>query len=401
MPEIKANEALPERPVIAVIFGDPGIGKSSLAATCAKPYTIDFDKGISRASRRGDALIPNNWEEVLEHEKKGTFKKYSTVVIDTAKACLDDFLMTYVVNQDYKNKKNKQAAYGALGDEFKIFISNRRIDSSDILIIAHAKDKEDGDLTKKIPDVTGGSYQLLLRVADQIGFMTTRNNRRVIQFEPTDYSIGKNVAKLPIVEVPDENDPAFRHFMADIIQNVKDSIRKESDAQKEATQLTEKYQTSIQACETPDCLTDLLKEVNTLPDFLKAALRQVVQVKAKEKGWIPNKETLRYEAPAGEPVKPAANNGKPPTGLPASEESDLPEDLDTAYDDRCHRLAELGLNIEIDQFTGFGLSYGFKEVGDWTEDQYIDAVARLNSAKKTHNKNGTKKGRAAATANAH
>jgi AAA domain len=374
MPEIKANEALPERPAIVVIFGDAGIGKTSLSNTCANPYTIDFDKGLSRASSRGDALLPDNWEEVLEHEKKGTFKKYSTLCIDTAKACLDDYLMSYVVKQDYKNQKNKQAAYGAIGDQFKLFVSNRRQDLADLFIIAHSKDKEDGDLTKKIPDVTGQSYQLLLRIADQIGYYTTRNNKRVIQWDPTDFSVGKNVARLPVIEVPEDTDPRYKTFMADIFALVKASIVKESEAQRQAAILSETYQKEIAACDSPDRLTELLTEAKALPDGLKVPLTHLIAAKAKEKGYIPNKTTLRYELPAAQ---------LPAAGAAADTASASHEEIATTpYDDRCKALAELGMTMEIDQAQGFGLAFSYDEIGDWTEEQYMANLGRIHDAAK-------------------
>lgn len=365
MPEIKATEAIPERPAVVVIFGDAGIGKTTLSSTCVNPYHLDFDKGLSRASNRGDALLPDNWEEVQEHERKGTFKKYSTICIDTAKACLDDYLMSYVVNKDYKNQKNKQAAYGALGDVFKVFVNDRRHEQADLLILAHAKDKEDGDLTKKIPDVTGGSYQLLLRIADQIGYYTTRNNRRILQFEPTDYSVGKNVARLPPIEVPDDTDPRFKTFMADIFNLVRTSIAKASQAQLEAKKKSEEYQASITASDTPDCLTAILEEVNTLPDHLKVPLRKVVQEKAKENGWVANVATKRYELPI-DPKENGKPAGGPDAKVPVSKEPD-PADISTPPDARYSAFGNLGMALEVDRVSGFGIFFEYDDINEWPE----------------------------------
>lgn len=297
MPEIKANEPLPERPVVIVIYGDPGIGKTSLFNTSEDPYLLDFDRGVSRSIMRKNTLQPDNWKEVQEFEKRGEFKKYKTIGIDTAKACLDDFLMSYVVELDFKNKKNKQAAYGALGEEFKIFVSNRRGDRADLVIIAHSKDKEDGDFTRKVPDVTGGSYQLLLRIADQIGFITMRNNKRTILFEPTDISIGKNVARLPLIEIPEEGTAELKTFMADIIRRVKSSITTMSDSQKEAEEKSEAYQKEIEAATTADDLNLIIGPVQELPKILKNQVNQVIGARAKKLGFKYNKVTAGFEAP--------------------------------------------------------------------------------------------------------
>lgn len=304
MPIIKKNEPIGKRPVIILIYGEPGIGKTSLFNTANKPLLIDFDRGVDRSILRQDTLMVRTWEDVQTEEKAGTFKDYSTIGIDTAKSALDDFLMTYVIKSDFKYQKNKLAAYGAIGDEFKIFVNNRRQEDADLVIIAHAKDEKDGDNIKKYPDVTGGSYQLLLRIADQVGYMKTMNNKRVILFEPSDNTIGKNVARLPIVEVPNESEPGFQNFMSDLITRVKDALMTQSEAQREAVVQADDYKAKIAAVTTPDELTDLLVQANALPEFLKAPLKKLIGEKAKEHAWIPNKETKRFEG-AVKPTEPA------------------------------------------------------------------------------------------------
>src|SRR5690349_15315064 len=137
MPLLKASEQLPERPVIITIFGDPGIGKTSLINTANNPLLIDADRGGDRAILRKDILQVNSWKDILDEEKNCLFKDYSTIGIDTPKALLDDFLMLYVQDLDFKFKKNKLQAYGAIGEEFKLFVSKRRAENADILIICH------------------------------------------------------------------------------------------------------------------------------------------------------------------------------------------------------------------------------------------------------------------------
>lgn len=306
MPILKANEALPKRPVIILIYGEPGIGKTSLFNTSDKPLLIDFDRGKDRAIFRQDTLVVNQWEDIDVEEKLGTFKNYHTIGIDTAKAALDDFLMTYVIKQDYKRQKNKLQAYGALGDEFKVFVSNRRSEAADIVIIAHAKDEKENDLIKKLPDVTGGSYQLLLRIADQVGYMSMRNNRRTIQWDPTDNTIGKNVARLPVTEIPAETDPACKTFLAGIIDHVKNAIVSMSESQRKALQQKDEFENEISKADTAEALTAVVKKVageKELAKTVATALRLLISEKAKAKGWTWDKDAGAYRGPVvSEPV---------------------------------------------------------------------------------------------------
>lgn len=306
MPILKKEESLPERSVVIVIYGEPGIGKTSLFNTSEQPLLIDFDRGVDRSIMRQDTLLVSKWEDVQAEEKAGTFNNYKTIGIDTAKAALDDFLMSYVIKLDYAAAKNKLKAYGAIGDEFKLFVNNRRADNAELVIIAHAKDEKEGDIIKKIPDVTGQSYNLLLRIADQVGYMRTINNKRSIQWEPTDSTIGKNVARLPITEIPNETDPAFRTYMARIIMDVKAAISKMSESQKEALEKVSKFQYEVGICTEPEDLTALLTIINELPQTYSIALRKLVADRSRELGFVVNKTTKAFEKP-----QPAQNTPSP------------------------------------------------------------------------------------------
>ncbi len=304
MPILKKEESLPKRPVVIVLYGEPGIGKTSLFNTANEPLLIDFDRGVDRSINRQDTLLVSKWEDVQTEEKAGTFANYQTIGIDTAKAALDDFLMSYVIKNDYAAAKNKLKAYGGIGDEFKLFVNNRRSDNADLIIIAHSKDEKEGDMIKKVPDVTGQSYNLLLRIADQVGYMKTINNKRTIQWEPTDVTIGKNVARIPVTEIPNEADTDFPQFMAHIIERVKEAIATMSEAQKEAMEKMVLFQETIAQCEDPDELTELLSIVTEMPPSYAAALRKLIANRSKALGFTVNKETKAFEKQEASPTTP-------------------------------------------------------------------------------------------------
>lgn len=301
MPILKANEALPERPVVIGIYGEPGSCKTSLGNTANEVLVLDFDRGVSRSLFRKDTLIVNSWKDILAEEQAGTFKNYKTVVIDTAKAALDDFLMSFVVERDFKLRTNKLKAYGEIGDEFKLFLNNMRTQGLDVIIIAHAK--KDEDTKKFIPDVTGQSYQLILRVADQVGYVSFVNNNRNIQWTPTDLTIGKNTANLPTMQIPDKSDPALKDFMAGVISETKKSIVEMSELQREALLKSEDFQKQIAAVKTVDDLNMIVPSVQELPKYLKDPTNQLIGAKAKEKGFTWDKAAQTFLAPAVEEKK--------------------------------------------------------------------------------------------------
>lgn len=289
---IKKTDVFPKRPVIIVIYGTPGVGKTSLFNTSKNPILLDCDRGADRSINRQDTIVANSWKEVLQDEVE--IKNYSTLGIDTAKATLDDFLMTHVIEQDYKLKTNKLKAYGAIGDEFKLFVNRRRNEGVDIVVIAHAKEDKDGDIIKLSPDVTGQSKDLLLRIADQVGFLTMVNNKRTLTFEPTDKTVGKNVAKLPTMEVPDETDPSFPTFMAEIIEKVKDSIQRQTEEQKEALNKIRELSEAIALMEEAEQANAISEDILTLTKMQQAGIKAQFMTRIKEVGIKYDKEQKKF-----------------------------------------------------------------------------------------------------------
>lgn len=290
---IRKQDVFPERATVTLLYGMPGVGKTSLASTADNPLLVDCDRGADRAIKRPDTLVASKWEDILAEEQN--FSGYKTIVIDTAKACLDDFLMVYVCERDYKLKTNKLKAYGAIGDEFKAFVSRLRSLNIDLVVVAHTKEEKDGDTTKFSPDVTGGSKDLLLRIADEVGFITTANNRRTMYFDPTDRTIGKNVARLPVTQIPDAETPEFEGFLNRIISQIRVSIQSRTEEQRKAIETIERLKTDIELMETPENAKAISDEIMTLSALQQAGLKTLFSQSLKNKGMAYNKETKQFE----------------------------------------------------------------------------------------------------------
>jgi ATP-dependent Lon protease len=284
MPIIKKSEVMPERPVIIVLYGTPGTGKTSLANTANNPILIDTDRGSDRASNRVDTLMASKWLDI-ENEKEA-IKAYDTVVVDTAKALLDDYLSDYVVTQNYKLKSNGLKRFGEMAEKFKEFVNFLRQNQSDIIFVCHDKEQAEGDVIKHSPECTGQSKDLLLRIADQVGYVTMVNGQRTIVFDPTDTTIGKNVAQISPMRIPDVNSVEFPTCMAEIISKVKQSLVGKSEAQKEAQEQLDSAREKLKSAKTIDDANELISITKTLPKPMQSAFSKKVVEEMKKLGFI-------------------------------------------------------------------------------------------------------------------
>lgn len=283
MPIIKQNQPMPERPVVTIIYGQPGICKTSTANTAENPLLIDCDRGADRAVGRPDTIIANSWEEVIAEQQY--FAEYKTIILDTAKAVLDDYLWDYCVRTDrslttkYGNV-NDMKVFGAIGSKFKAFVNQIRATGCDLIIIAHAKeDKGNDGVTKIFPDVTGSSKDLLYRIADQIGYVSMINGKRTISFIPQDTVVGKNTAGLQAITIPDFNDPEFKGFAARMITDVKKAIQAKDAAQVELLNKIKEVEGKLPSVADATSANELIKDLALMPIAQQKAFKQALDAK--------------------------------------------------------------------------------------------------------------------------
>ena len=284
MPIIKKDAIMPERPVIILLYGSPGCGKTSVANTAKNPILIDTDRGADRAAMRVDTLMATKWMDI-ENEREA-IKTYDTVVLDTCKSCLDEYISDFVVSQNYKLKSNTLKRFGEMAEKFKDFVNFLRQNQSDIIFICHDKEQTEGDVVKHSPECTGQSKDLLLRIADQVGYVTMVNGQRTIVFDPTDTTIGKNVAQIPPMAIPSTDSIDFQNCMANIIDKVKKALVNKSEAQKEAQAALDEAKAKLSSAKTLKDANELISVANGLAQIHQTAFKKKVIEEMKKLGFV-------------------------------------------------------------------------------------------------------------------
>lgn len=283
MPIVKKNDVLPERPVIIVLYGVPGSGKTSVATTADNPLLIDCDRGADRAVQRCDTIMAKCWEDI--DSERESMKDYKTIVVDTAKSMIDDYLSQYAIDNNYKLKTNTLKRFGQMGEDFKEFVNFLRSNGSDIVFICHDKETADGDVIKHSPDCTGQSKDLLVRIADQVGYVFIQNGKRSISFAPLDNFVGKNVAGLGTVVIPDYRTTEFDTYMSDIISKVKISIQGKGEAQAKANEQLAAIREQLAAAMTDEDILALMEATKLLPKIMRVPFFSEMQKSLAAKGF--------------------------------------------------------------------------------------------------------------------
>jgi hypothetical protein len=280
---IRHDEPLPPRNLIILLFGEPGVSKTSLSFTAADPVLFGFDaKGLDRAINRKDAIKFDRWSDFLEYMDSDEIErnKYKTAIFDTGGTMLDDFLAPYVVsiNEKYGNGMGGLglSGYGVMKDAAsKIFVKAEQ-KGLDLIFICHTETEKEGDNMIRVPKMTGGARDILVAKADLIGYMEMRNNKITLEFSPTSRHAGKNCARFPILEIPHfEKDAAkFNTFMADVIKQTKDHMSKVNEAQAKAVKLVAEYKQTIASADAIEKLEAVFPQIEALSPVYKAQVTQ-------------------------------------------------------------------------------------------------------------------------------
>ncbi|MFH1641459.1 MAG: ATP-binding protein [Nanoarchaeota archaeon] len=206
---IKASEPIKIEQIITVLYGQPGIGKSTLAFTSESPLLLDFDKGAYRATNRKDIVSIGSWGEVTQMSGDD-LAPYKTVIVDTAGRALD-FITATLLKENHKwnfNGALTLQGYGVLKSRFAAWLNNLTTMGKDVVLLAHSSEEKKGDEIIERLDVQGGSKAEIYKQADAMGRLYIEDKKRMLSFSPTDTAFGKNPANLDVMQVP----RCFRKF---------------------------------------------------------------------------------------------------------------------------------------------------------------------------------------------
>jgi hypothetical protein len=258
---IKKTDPIPARNLFTVIYGLPGVGKTTLCFTASdNTLHINFDSGFDRAHQdyRPDRFQATDYGKLADYLMSEDFedfvrqKQYKAVCLDTVGTLLDDFIAPYLIKKDAKYGSSiglTLAGWGALGNSFSLLINRLRSLNLEVVAICHAKEVEDDGVTHYRLAVKGSSSTIIYQTCDLLGYLQIIGGDRVLNFNSTQKAIGKNIAGFDAMKVPDaDSSPRFKTFLGDLIDATKEKMTSESEAQVEyRKKLDEWTEKAIQA----------------------------------------------------------------------------------------------------------------------------------------------------------
>lgn len=307
---IKGSEKLTISRIKMLIYGSPGVGKTSLSFSSNQPICIDTDCGAYRSKNRQDTLVVDKWEDIMEligtTEGAQQLKSYNTIVIDTVDKLLGFIIDHIRMNEssvygakpgllvNYKTKALTMMGWGTLKNQFKAFLDMVTALNKDLILIAHEKDEKEGDNIVHVPAISGGSYDIVIQNMDMIGYMNMYAGKRMIDFNPSDSHFGKDAGGLGKREVADLSKELY--LMDNMLREAKDAMGNVNPEIVERDRILKEYREILLEKSEASEFTELMLELKNENPIMKSIKWRILTSIGEQKGLKFDKESASFIA---------------------------------------------------------------------------------------------------------
>lgn len=212
----------------ALIYGQAGMGKTTVALSAPSPLLLDFDGGVHRINygHQTPTVPITKWED-CEDVLKENLSEYKSIIIDTGGKLLD-FMGEYLIRKNPKLGKANGAltlqGFGERKGMFRQFCKTVMLMDKHLIFVAHRDTQKNGEEIRYVPLFGGSSYDDLVSELDLVGYLEAVGKKRTITFDPSDRNDGKNTCNLPAtMELPivvDASGTALQNtFLVDSVIN--------------------------------------------------------------------------------------------------------------------------------------------------------------------------------------
>ena len=291
-----------------LVYGQAGIGKSTIALSAPSPLLFDFDNGINRVNfaHVKDTVQIENYTDMLEVINKEDLSSYETLVIDTGGKCLDK-MAEYIIGKNPRMGKANGSltlqGYGERKMEFAALCKLIASKNKHVIFVAHRQTQQDGDDIRYVPLFGGSNYDSLVTELDLVGYMEANGRKRTITFDPTSKNDGKNTCNMPsVVEVPlvvDDKGNAVgenNFITTQVIEPYIKRLKERLEVGKKYNHVIEEIKENIELITDAKSANDFIERIDSFDHVgsSKVMASQLLASKAKSLNLTFDKSTKRY-----------------------------------------------------------------------------------------------------------
>jgi len=307
----KATELQVAKTVKMMIYGQAGMGKTTLALSMPKPLLLDFDNGVKRVSigqLDGVDVVPvTNWQDI-QSLLTMDLSAYDTIVVDTIGKMMD-FIIAYRCG----SRNPRIQDWSAINNDFKQFIQSVNMLKKNVVFVAHRDVQTDGDNRVFVPALRTKNYNAIVTELDLLGYVRMCNEngmqKRTITFDPTEYSDGKNTCNMPgVMIIPTINDQngnviAKNDFLtAQVLGRYGKMIEQKEHAAKEYADILNEISTGVEQITDAQSANYFLSHIGEYKQHGSSVIiktRDMFAKKVNSLKLVYNKSTKQYSDPKG------------------------------------------------------------------------------------------------------
>jgi hypothetical protein len=178
---VKTGDVKAPKTIEMMVYGFPGVGKSTFAASFPKPLYLDFENGTKYFGMNGidvDVLQMSSWFTDAEKTEFGAMlKNYETLVIDPVGEMLECISSSPIAIAGGKYRQSNGdlsiAGWGRLKTIARDFVTWARRQGVNVVVVGHAREEKDEEsgATMIRPKVPGSFKEDINQLVEIIGYL--------------------------------------------------------------------------------------------------------------------------------------------------------------------------------------------------------------------------------------